>query len=103
MEVVDLLGTLGNAVDDAGRTLLEFADDTVDPFAQHFVDTVGEVGEFVVHMAGLEIEAVGQPLAGLKHGAGGFGAGLLETVEQVAGRARRVRGSCCRRRCSARS
>ena len=62
----------------------ELAGDAVDALVQHVVDAVGEVDEFVVHVAGLEIEAGGQPLAGVEHGAGGFGAGFLEAVEQVA-------------------
>ena len=79
-----LLGALGDAVDDRGGTLLELAGDAVDALVQHLVDAVGEVDELVVDVAGLEVEAGGQPLAGIEHRAGGLGAGLLEAVEQVA-------------------
>ena len=82
--VVNLLGAVGNAVDDGGGALLEFAGDAVDPLVQHFVDAVGEIDEFVVDVAGLEIEAGGEAFAGVEHGARGLGAGFLETVEQVA-------------------
>ena len=82
--VVDLLGAVGNAVDDGRRALLEFAGDAVDALVQHLVDAVGEIDELVMDVAGLEIEAGGQPLAGVEHGAGGLGAGFLEAVEQVA-------------------
>ncbi|MFK4574422.1 hypothetical protein ABIF94_005858 [Bradyrhizobium ottawaense] len=51
---------------------------------QHLVDAVGEVDELVVDVAGLEVEAGGQPLAGVEHGARGLVAGFLEAVEQVA-------------------
>ena len=82
--IMDLLGTFGNALDDRGRALLEVADDAVDPLAQHVVDPIGKIGEFVVHVTGLEIEAVGQPFAGVEHRAGGFRAGFFKAVEQVA-------------------
>ena len=81
---MDLFGAVGNAVDDGRRTLLEFAGDAVDAFVQHLVDAVGQIDELVVDVAGLEIEAGGQPFAGVEHGAGGLGAGFLEAVEQVA-------------------
>ena len=48
------------------------------------MDAVGEIDEFVVHMAGLEVEAGGQPFGCVEHGARGLGARFLETVEQVA-------------------
>ncbi|WP_410712084.1 hypothetical protein [Bradyrhizobium sp. BEA-2-5] len=82
--IVHLLGTLGDAVDDRGGALLEFAGDAVDALVQHLVDAVGEVDELVVDVAGLEVEAGGQPLAGVEHRARGLVAGFLETVEQVA-------------------
>ena len=63
---------------------LELAGDAVDAVVQHLVDAVGEVDELVVHVAGLEVEAGGQPLGGVEHGAGGLGARFLEAVEQVA-------------------
>ena len=72
------------AVDDGGRALLEFAGDAVDPLVQHLVDAVGEIDELVMDVTGLEIEAGGEALAGVEHRAGGFGAGFLEPVEQVA-------------------
>ena len=81
---MDLLGAVGDAVDDGGGALLEFAGDAVDPLVQHFVDAVGEIDEFVVDVAGLEVEAGGEAFAGVEHGARGLGAGFLETVEQVA-------------------
>ena len=81
---MDLFGAVGNAVDDGGGALLEFAGDAVDPLVQHLVDAVGEIDELVVDVAGLEIEAGGEALAGVEHRAGGFGAGFLEAVEQVA-------------------
>ncbi len=82
--VVDLLGAVGDAVDDGRGALLEFAGDAVDPLVQHLVDAVGEIDELVVDVAGLEVEAGGQPLGGVEHGARGLGAGFLEAVEQVA-------------------
>jgi len=60
------------------------AGDAVDPFVQHLVDAVGQLGEFVMYVAGLEVEAAGEALAGVEHRTRGFGAGFLETVEQVA-------------------
>ena len=82
--VVDLLGAIGDAVDDGGGALLEIAGDAVDALVQHLVDAVGEIDELVMHVAGLEVEAGGQALGGVEHGAGGLGAGFLEAVEQVA-------------------
>ncbi len=82
--VVHLLGALGDAVDDRGGTLLELAGDAVDALVQHLMDAVGEVDEFVVDVAGLEVEAGGQPFAGVEHGARGLRARFLEAVEQVA-------------------
>ncbi len=82
--VVNLFGTVGNAVDDGGGALLEFAGDAVDAFVQHLMDAVGEIDELVMHVAGLEIEAGGEAFAGVEHRAGGLGAGFLEAVEQVA-------------------
>ena len=81
---MDLLGAVGDAVDDGGGALLEIAGDAIDTLVQHLVDAVGEVDELVVHVAGLEVEAGGQALGGVEHGARGFGAGFLEAVEQVA-------------------
>ena len=40
--------------------------------------------EFVVDMAGLEIQAGGQALGGVEHGARGLRAGFLEAIQQVA-------------------
>ena len=54
------------------------------PLVQHLVDAVGEIDELVMDVAGLEIEAGGEPLAGVEHRARGLGAGFLEAVEQVA-------------------
>ena len=82
--VVHLLGAVGDAFDNDGGLLLELAGDALDALVQHVVDAIGEVDEFVVHMAGLEIQAGGQPLAGVEHRARGLGAGFLEAVEQVA-------------------
>ena len=50
--------------------MFEFAGDAVDPLVQHFVDAVGEIDELLVHMPGLEVEAGGEALAGVEHGAG---------------------------------
>ncbi len=82
--VVDLLGAVGDAVDDGGRAVLEFRGDAVDALVQHLVDAVGEIDELVVDVAGLEVEAGGQPLGGVEHGARGLGGCFLEAVEQVA-------------------
>ena len=82
--VVNLFGAVGNAVDDGGGALLEFAGDAVDPLVQHLVDAVGQIDELVMDVAGLEVEAGGEALAGVEHGARGLGAGFLEAVEQVA-------------------
>ena len=54
------------------------------PLVQHLVDAVGQIDELVVDVAGLEVEAGGQPFGGVEHGARGLGAGFLEAVEQVA-------------------
>ena len=82
--IVNLFGALGDAVDDGRRALLEFGRDAVDPLVQHFVDAVGQIDEFVVHMAGLEVEAGGEALGRVEHGARGFGAGFFQPVQQVA-------------------
>ena len=66
------------------EALLEFAGDAVDAFVQHLVDAIGEIDELVVDVAGLEVEAGGQPLGGVEHGARGLGAGFFQAVEQVA-------------------
>ena len=81
---MDLFGAVGDAVDDGRGALLEFAGDAVDALVEHFVDAVGQIDELVVHVAGLEVEAGGQPLGGVEHGARGLGAGFLEAIEQVA-------------------
>ena len=82
--VVNLFGAVGNAVDDGGGALLEFAGDAVDALVQHLMDAVGQIDELVMDVAGLEIEAGGEALAGVEHRARGLGAGFLEAVEQVA-------------------
>ncbi len=82
--VVDLFGAVGDAVDDRRRTLLKLAGDAVDALVQHLVDAIGQVDELVMDVAGLEVEAGGEPLGGVHHRAGGLGAGFLEAVEQVA-------------------
>ncbi len=81
---MDLLGAIGNPVDDGGRALLEFAGDAVDPLVQHVMDAVGQIDELVVNVAGLEIEAGGEALAGVEHGTCGLGAGFFQAIEQVA-------------------
>ncbi len=82
--VVDLLGAIGDAVDDGGGALLEIASDAVDALVQHLVDTVGEIDELVMHVAGLEVETGGEAFGGVEHRAGGLRAGFLKAVEQVA-------------------
>ena len=82
--IMNLFGAVGNAVDNGGRALLELGGDAVDPLVQHLVDAVGQLDEFVVDVAGLEIQAGSEALAGVEHRAGGFRAGFLESVEQVA-------------------
>src|SRR5260370_11358011 len=64
--------------------MLEFAGDAVDPFVQYLMEAVGQFGELVMYVSGLEVEAAGKALAGVEHRARGFGTGFLETVEQVA-------------------
>ena len=81
---MNLFGAVGNPVDDGGGALLEFAGDAVDPLVQHLMDAVGQIDELVMDVAGLEIEAGGETLAGVEHRARGFGAGFLEPVEQIA-------------------
>ena len=81
---MDLFGAVGDAVDDGRGALFEFAGDAVDAFVEHLVDAVGQIDELVVYVAGLEVEAGGQPLGGVEHGARGLGAGFLEAIEQVA-------------------
>ena len=82
--IMNLFGAVGNPVDDGGGALLEFAGDAVDPLVQHLVDAVGQIDELFMDVAGLEVEAGGEALAGVEHGARGLGAGFLEPVEQVA-------------------
>ena len=82
--VVNLLGAIGNAVDNGGGALLEFAGDAVDALVQHLVDAIGEIDELVMDVPGLEIEAGGEALAGVEHRARRLGAGFLQTIEQVA-------------------
>ncbi|MBA7476099.1 hypothetical protein ES707_11477 [subsurface metagenome] len=48
------------------------------------MDAVGEVDELVMDVAGLEVEAGGQPLRSVEHGARGLGGSFLEAIEQVA-------------------
>ena len=48
------------------------------------MNAIGQIDELVMDMAGLEVEAGGQSFGGVEHGAGGLGAGFLETVEQIA-------------------
>ena len=54
----------------------------------HLLQAGGELGEFVVHVLGLEIEAGGQPVAGRGDGGGGVVAGGFQPVEQGCSRAR---------------
>ncbi len=81
---MNLFGAVGDAVDDSGRTLLEFIGDAIDAFVQHLVDAIGQIDELVMDVAGLEVEAGGQALGGVEHRAGGLGAGFFQPVEQVA-------------------
>src|SRR6202011_6360770 len=79
-----LLGPVRDSVDDGRGTLLELAGDAVDSFIQQVVNSIGEIDELVVNVAGLEIEAARQALAGIEHGARGFRAGLFKPIKQVA-------------------
>ncbi len=81
---MDLFGAVRNAVDDGGGALFEIGGDAIETLVEHVVDAVGEFDELVVDVAGLEIQAGGQPFGGIEHRARGLGAGFLEPVEQVA-------------------
>ncbi|CEG07381.1 hypothetical protein BN961_00770 [Afipia felis] len=82
--VVNLLGAQRDAVDDRIGTLFEVAGDALDAVVEQLMDVVGEFGEFVVDVAGFEIEVGGELFARLQHRVGGLVAGFLEAVEQVA-------------------
>ena len=68
----------------SGGLLREALRDLVEPRRHHLLQAGGEVGELVVHVLGLEIEAGGQPVAGGGDGGGGVIAGGLQPVEQGA-------------------
>ena len=66
----------------AGRLLGEALRHGVEPRRHHLLQADGELGEFVVHVVGLEVEAVGQPLARRADRRGRAFAGGFEPVEQ---------------------
>ncbi len=79
-----LFGAFGDAVDDRVRLLLEFGGDAIKALVHHVMDAIRQIDEVVVHMAGLEVQARRQPLAGFQHGARGLGTCFLQAVEQIA-------------------
>ena len=80
--VVELLRAARHGFDGDGGLLREALRDLVEPGGHHLLQAGGEVGEFVVDIVGLEIEAGGQPVAGGADGGGGAVAGGLQPVEQ---------------------
>ena len=79
--VVELLRAAGHGFDGDGGLLREALRDLVEPGGHHLLQPAAEVGEFVVDIVGLEIEAGGQPVAGGADGGGGAVAGGLQPVE----------------------
>ena len=81
--VGELLRAARHGFDGDGRLLREALRHLVEPRGHHLLQAGGELGEFVVHVVGLEAEAGGQPVAGRRDGGGGAVAGGLQAVEQV--------------------
>ena len=79
--VVELLRAARHGFDGDGGLLREALRDLVEPGGHHLLQADAEVGEIVVDMVGLEIEAGGQPFAGRTDSGGGAVAGGLQTVE----------------------
>ena len=68
--------------DGGGRLLREAVRDLVEAAAHHLLQADGELGEFVVDVLALEVEAGGEMFAGRSDGGGGAVAGGLQPVEQ---------------------
>ena len=62
---VDVVSARSDVIDHDSRTLTEFAGGTIEALVEHVVHAIGKIGELLVHMTGLEIEAGSQPLAGV--------------------------------------
>ncbi len=69
-------------LDQLRRLLRKALRHLVEPRAHHLLQADGEIGEFVVHMLGLEIEAGGEPVARRGDGGGRLVAGRFQAVEQ---------------------
>ena len=80
--VGELLRAAGHGLDGDGGLLREALRDLIEPRAHHLLQAAGEIGELVVHVLGLEVEAGGQPVAGRGDGRGGVVAGGFQPVEQ---------------------
>ena len=80
--VVEGLRAVRHVFDGDGGLLREALRDLVEPGGHHLLQAGGEVGELVVHVLGLEIEAVGELIAGRGDGGAGAVAGGLQPVEQ---------------------
>ncbi len=78
----ELLGARRHLLDGDGGLLREALRHLIEPRRHHLLQAGGEVGEFVVHVLGLEGQARRQAVAGRTDGGGGLVAGALEAVEQ---------------------
>ena len=80
--VGELLRAARHGFDGDRRLLREALRNLVEPRAHHLLQAGREIGELVVHVFGLEIEAGGEAVARRRNGGGGVVAGRFEAVEQ---------------------
>ncbi len=80
--VGELLRAVRHVLDGDGGFLRKALRDLIEPGAHHLLQARGELGEFVVHVLGLETEAGREVLAGGSDGGAGAVAGGLQPVEQ---------------------
>jgi hypothetical protein len=81
--VAELLRTAGHILDGAGGLLREALRHLIEAGGHHLLQARRHVGEFVVDVIGLEVEALRQAVAGRGDGGGGAIAGGLEPIEQT--------------------
>ena len=80
--VGELLRAARHVLDGDRRFLREALRDLIEARGHHLLQAGRQVGELVVDVVGLEIEAGGQPVAGRGNGGGGLVAGRFKAVEQ---------------------
>ena len=73
----------GHAVDGGGGLLGEPLRDQIEALRHHLLQARRHVGEFVVNVFGLEVEAGREPVAGRRDGGGRLVAGGFQAIEQV--------------------